>query len=215
MTSQAVQPKRRPKQARSQEMVRRIVEAATDILTRDGVEALTTNHIASEAKISVASIYHFFPNKQAIIYAAYNTWLESLDDRVISVADGLLGKVPWRTFAEQLAQSMGHYTTTSEAEFELLRAMWSSRDLLDLDQKHNRMMAEKVADAMQFYGSKLPRGRLLILAGFANELFTLAVERGLAKSPIERADIQFFAARAYVYYWSLAMEEVEATDPGA
>jgi AcrR family transcriptional regulator len=209
MSGKGVEPKRRPKQARSQEMVRRIVEAATTILTRDGVEALTTNHIANEAKISVASVYQFFPNKQAIIYAAYNTWLEALDSRVISVAESLIGKVPWQTFAEQLAQSMGHYTTSNEEEFELLRAMWSSRDLLNLDKEHNRMMSEKVADAMQFYGSKLPRERLLVLAGFANELFTLAVERGLGKTPIERADIQYFASRAYVYYWALAMGEVE------
>lgn len=207
MTSQTVEPKRQPKQARSQEMVRRIIEAAITILTRDGVEALTTNHIAQEAKISVASVYQFFPNKQSIIYAAYKSWLEDLDGRVLSVADGLVGKVPWRTYAEQLAQSMGHFPTTSEAEFELLRAMWSSRELLELDQQHNQMMSEKVADAMQAYGSKLPRARLLTLAGYANELFTLAVERALGKSPMERADIQFFATRAYVYYWSLAMGE--------
>lgn len=190
-------------------MVRRILDATTSILTRDGVEGLTTNHIAQEAGISVASIYQFFPNKQAIIYAVYMRWVEGVADRIRVVSEQLLGKVPWRTYAEQIAQAASHVDLSSEAEFELLRAMWSSRELLDLDRQRNRAAAERAADAMQAYGSKLPRDRLVVMGGFASELFTLAAERSIDKSPMERADIRYFAIQAYVFYWSLAMDGVK------
>ncbi len=204
-----IQPKRKPKQARSQDMVRRILDATTAILTRDGVEGLTTNHVADEAGISVASIYQFFPNKQAIIYAVYLRWVESVADRIRVVSEQLMGKVPWRAFAEQIAQAASHVEMSSETEFELLRAMWSSRELLDLDRQRNRAAAERAADAMQAYGSKLPRDRLVTLGGFASELFTLAAERSLDKSPMERADIRYFAVQGYVYFWSQAMDGVD------
>jgi AcrR family transcriptional regulator len=46
-----------------------ILEAATQLLTQDGVERLSTNRIAERAGVAVASLYQYFPNKQAILGA--------------------------------------------------------------------------------------------------------------------------------------------------
>ncbi|AJE45489.1 TetR/AcrR family transcriptional regulator [Celeribacter indicus] len=44
-----------------------LLEAAARILEEDGPEALTTNHIARRAGVSVGSLYQYFPSKEAIL----------------------------------------------------------------------------------------------------------------------------------------------------
>ena len=44
-----------------------LLEAATDILVRDGYAKLTTNRIADRAGVNIASLYQYFPGKEAIV----------------------------------------------------------------------------------------------------------------------------------------------------
>ena len=60
-------PRKRPRQERSRFTVEAILEAAADILVRDGYEKLTTNRIADRAGVNVASLYQYFPGKEAIV----------------------------------------------------------------------------------------------------------------------------------------------------
>jgi AcrR family transcriptional regulator len=43
------------------------LQAATDILIRQGASRLTTNRIADRAGVNIASLYQYFPSKHAII----------------------------------------------------------------------------------------------------------------------------------------------------
>jgi len=65
-----VQARRSPAQERSQETVQRIFAAAARVLAR-GVpfDDVTTGMIATEAGVSVGSLYRFFLDKQAIVDA--------------------------------------------------------------------------------------------------------------------------------------------------
>jgi len=56
-----------PQQARSRATVDAILEAAADILIRQGSARLTTNRIAERAGVNIASLYQYFPGKDAII----------------------------------------------------------------------------------------------------------------------------------------------------
>src|SRR5260221_12453966 len=60
-------PKKSPRQERSRATVEAILEAATDILIREGAGRLTTNRIAERAGVNIASLYQYFPGKHAII----------------------------------------------------------------------------------------------------------------------------------------------------
>lgn len=62
-----IKPKKIPSQARSRATVDAIIQAATYILTKVGWEGLTTNAIAERAGVNIASLYQFFPNKEAVI----------------------------------------------------------------------------------------------------------------------------------------------------
>jgi len=56
-----------PRQSRSRDTVEAILTATTDILARKGYAALTTNRIAERAGVNIASLYQYFPGKEAIV----------------------------------------------------------------------------------------------------------------------------------------------------
>lgn len=61
------EPRRRPQQERGERRVGEILDAAAAVIAEVGVEAATTNAIAERAGSSVGSLYHFFPNKEALV----------------------------------------------------------------------------------------------------------------------------------------------------
>jgi len=67
---QTIVPKRKlPMQARAKQTVEVILETATQILSRCGGDRLTTNRIAERAGVSIGTLYQYFPNKDAILFA--------------------------------------------------------------------------------------------------------------------------------------------------
>ena len=56
------------KQARSTELVAAILEAAVQVLAKEGAQRFTTARVAERAGVSVGSLYQYFPNKAAILF---------------------------------------------------------------------------------------------------------------------------------------------------
>src|SRR5271155_3486387 len=63
-----ISSRKRPKQARSTELVATILEAATQVLAKEGAQRFTTARVAEKAGVSVGSLYQYFPNKAAILF---------------------------------------------------------------------------------------------------------------------------------------------------
>ena len=74
--------RRTPRQPRSEATVEAILEAAFQLLERDGGEALTTNHIAGRAGVSVGTLYQYFGGKQAILAALAHRRAEAARERI-------------------------------------------------------------------------------------------------------------------------------------
>jgi AcrR family transcriptional regulator len=60
--------RKQPKQARSSELVSIILEAAVQVLAKEGAQRFTTARVAKKAGFSVGSLYQYFPNKAAILF---------------------------------------------------------------------------------------------------------------------------------------------------
>lgn len=73
-------PKKLPAQERSQATFDAIVEACTGLLPRRGYAGTTTNHVARRAGVNIASLYEYFPGKDAIVAQV----AERLVERVLS-----------------------------------------------------------------------------------------------------------------------------------
>ncbi len=64
-----LQPRKVPRQSRSKAMVDTILDAMAQVLVERGYEKANTNLVAEAAGISVGSLYQYFPNKDALIFA--------------------------------------------------------------------------------------------------------------------------------------------------
>jgi AcrR family transcriptional regulator len=85
MTSHTL--RRPPIQQRSTERVERILEAAQRVLEREGAEALSTVRVAKEAGVSIGSLYHWYPDKEAIAEALALRYWDELANLIEEVAD--------------------------------------------------------------------------------------------------------------------------------
>ena len=71
MTTRRIPPvasRKHPQQARSNELVAAVLEAAVQVLTTEGAQRFTTARVAERAGVSVGSLYQYFPNKAAILF---------------------------------------------------------------------------------------------------------------------------------------------------
>jgi AcrR family transcriptional regulator len=70
--------RRKPKQERSRETVESILEAAAQVLIREGYDKTSTNKIAQRAGVSIGSLYQYFPSKEAIVLELIDRHIEEM-----------------------------------------------------------------------------------------------------------------------------------------
>ena len=93
-------PRKQPKQERSLATVEAILSATTHILTENGYDQLTTNRVAERAGVSIGSLYQYFPNKKALIFAL----AEHHANEMVQLAQHHLEELSDRTIPEVLRQ---------------------------------------------------------------------------------------------------------------
>ncbi|RWI25117.1 MAG: TetR/AcrR family transcriptional regulator [Mesorhizobium sp.] len=62
-------PRRAPTQQRSRERVERMLAAAAALIAEQGSDAMRMGEVAERAGVSIGSLYQFFPDKRAIVWA--------------------------------------------------------------------------------------------------------------------------------------------------
>jgi AcrR family transcriptional regulator len=78
--SPRISSRKQPKQVRSAELVATILEAAIQVLAKEGAPRFTTARVAEKAGVSVGSLYQYFPNKAAILFRLQSDeWRQTAD----------------------------------------------------------------------------------------------------------------------------------------
>lgn len=111
---------RQPKQSRSQKTVEKILDATAEILSDKGYDGLNTNAVAKLAAVNIATLYNYFPNKQALLEQLLQRFNEQQmtmviaelqtnpdkDERVGYILDAQLAMVLERPWMNALNQAM-------------------------------------------------------------------------------------------------------------
>jgi AcrR family transcriptional regulator len=82
---------RPPQQARSQETLERLLDAAEQLVTEKGFEDTAVAEVARRAASSVGAFYARFPDKDALLHALY----ERYHEQAIATADAALEPARW------------------------------------------------------------------------------------------------------------------------
>ena len=89
-TTFALRPRKLPAQRRSQQTFDAIVEAGTQLLPLLGYAGTTTNHIAERAGVNIASLYEYFPGKDAIVAQVAERLVRRVLERLASESATIL-----------------------------------------------------------------------------------------------------------------------------
>src|SRR5258707_2400140 len=82
-------------QSRSQDKMKRVLEATAALLDESGAEAVTTTAVAARAEVSIGWLYNFFDDRQALLEEIVATGLLDLDRRWEEGGFSLAG-LEWR-----------------------------------------------------------------------------------------------------------------------
>jgi len=121
---QALEPRRRPGKAR----VAALLEAAASLIAEKGYEATTMAEIAARAGALVGSLYHFFPNKEALAEALIRQYAERIDEAFAGIQERA-ASMPVEELADALLDFMVGLKEESKALVALLDARpdWSEK----------------------------------------------------------------------------------------
>jgi len=89
------EPRKKPKQGRSRELVDAVVVATGELAAEQGLEALTMPQLSRRSGVSLASIYEYFPTKDAVIAAwAERVWEQAFNNVVARVQQNVAEDLP-------------------------------------------------------------------------------------------------------------------------
>src|SRR5215467_8381720 len=78
--SPSIFSRKQSRQARSADLVSAILNAAVQVLAKEGAQRFTTARVAEKAGVSVGSLYQYFPNKAAILFRLQSDeWRQTSD----------------------------------------------------------------------------------------------------------------------------------------
>ncbi|MEE4192198.1 MAG: TetR/AcrR family transcriptional regulator [Halieaceae bacterium] len=185
---------RTPRQERSQQRRGEILRTTATLLERVGFDDLTTTLIAREMVISVGSLYHYFPNKQAILYALGEQWLAEQTRALEEIAAEDLEAMGPAEFIEVAFPRMLAVYREQRGLLPLVQAMWAVPELRDLDDQHDEMIISRLASMFQRLGlpqgkaERERRGRLML--EMTHALFITIVEQTGPRAARSLADLK-------------------------
>jgi AcrR family transcriptional regulator len=107
--------RRAPQQERGQRRLDKILEAAGKVIAKVGYEGATTNAIAHAARTSIGSLYQFFPNKEAILEALAERYLNELRAVHNTMLDETAAQLPMPELYDRIISTLAHFHATHPA----------------------------------------------------------------------------------------------------
>lgn len=156
-----LEARRQPTQARSRATVARIRDAAAYIIETEGMARFNSNRIAEVAKVSLGSIYKFFPNKESIINSILQMWREE-NERVFQ---DIIRIRPTATLIERI-QGWFEFIIETEASHILTaaQAIQFYPEMRSLDESYKDPAIGMISEMLRRDGCRLTGDALRLAA---------------------------------------------------
>ena len=195
----SISPRKKPRQARSTQLVDDVLEAAIRVLLRDGERGFTTARVAEEAGVSVGSLYQYFPNKAALLFRLQaDEWKDTWE-----IVESVLTS---RTKAprERLAEATVIFFRSEREELPLRTALEAAVRALDdhpdavahLERAHGTLMAFAAEVAPLSPPVRRARVAEIVMTSLA------ALGERLSRRSYTRAEVDTWARECADMHWS-------------
>ncbi|MCX8278865.1 TetR/AcrR family transcriptional regulator [Phyllobacterium sp. 0TCS1.6C] len=138
-----------PQQRRATATLEAIYEATIQLLVKDGLSELTTTRVAERAGVSVGTLYQYFPNKQALIYAVNEVYLDALAEKIKTACTARRGDV-MESMVENLIDT---YWQAKTERADVTRALYRSVVEMDNEALISAFIARTDAAAVAMFAS--------------------------------------------------------------
>jgi AcrR family transcriptional regulator len=140
--------KTQPRQQRSQDTYEQILTVTAQLLGEVGIERLSTNLVCERLGISPPALYHYFPNKYAIVHELGARLMQAQDAVVARWVSAQTMKLPAARFQAALAQMFGEMFRVTRERPEgvwVLRALRAVPALQSLRLESHRRVTQLIA----------------------------------------------------------------------
>lgn len=180
----ATKARSRPQQQRAREMRRRLLDAALQLITRRGIQALSTQAIADTAHVSIGTVYRYFPDRAGILAELVDEATRDISFELVRGVSAAMDRdVP--DAAHLVVETL---TTAYEKHAPILRAALNSSSF-DIPAYLNHTAMDEIERSLLPLGSAIPgRARPDLDAGQLQDL--VFVTMGVTSSACLRIALQ-------------------------
>jgi AcrR family transcriptional regulator len=141
--------RRKPRQARSQERVNRILAVAEDLFASQGYTATTTNAIAAQAQVSIGSLYQFFPDKNAILQALALRYAEMLHQALAVIDEAETPKLLLVDYVNQLIDVTDRFFVEHPSYYAIfMEVQGTVPELKEIDEAADAILIQDLATSL-------------------------------------------------------------------
>ena len=192
--------RRTPIQARAKKRHEQILDITAELLVKVGVDELTTILIAQSLGISVGSLYHYFPNKIAILYALAQRWLDEINVALDDIEASIEDREDLLVFTNRCTERVLEVYRRQRGILHLVQAMFSIPELQALDEEHDAYMIKRLSRmftqmGIDAKGKELER-RTTVYLEIVHALSLLIVEQDATQAARTTQDLKLMAYSA-------------------
>jgi AcrR family transcriptional regulator len=164
--------RKQPKQLRSRLLVKKLIDATGSVIAERGLEFATTNHIAEEAGVDIASLYQYFNNKDDLVAAL----MEDIIDQILKQVTDYIASIDMRTIEPE----------------PLIRAVL----MLGINAVRTNPVIMLLARQSQHLSVNRSMGRL---ERYAQQLATMYFTQHFSRFPIENLHLRLYIVSISVF----------------
>ena len=142
----ATAPRRKPKQERSRDRIDAILSTTMRLIGEKGIDAVTMKEVGALAGGPIATVYHYFPNKSAILAMLYERFAEESRARFGAIIAGIRGVEDVTPAADRLLDDYYSRVAEDPAIQDLQNAIQADKALQHLDIAETRLQARMFCD---------------------------------------------------------------------
>lgn len=125
-------PRANPVQNRAWMQREKILNVTSDLLKTVGLDDLTTILIAKKVGISIGTLYHYFPNKHAILYALSELWVEKIIALFNVIDSENIEQIELKPFVNNLLDEISKVYNSNASLLPLVSVMLSTPEFEEI-----------------------------------------------------------------------------------
>ncbi len=211
MRRKSAKPRKRPIQERSKQTVAAILQAAAQVLMKNGYDRTTTNLVAEKAGVSIGSLYEYFPNKEALVAAIASAHVEELTERADDALRAADKGVPVSFVTALVRAGLDAHRVNPKLHkvlVEQVPRIGALSDLLNI----SSLLQRKIELAIQRDAPHLPPAKVRMIALILETCIEALTHRAIVETPewLETGEIENETLRLLEPYFQQSLGRSEA-----